>query len=108
LNLYGKVFNKFSNYEKLNSRQTFITESLISQALTECNQIKKSVLYGKFGRISHELFSIFLIIFSQEKLYLKVISIIYLILSLPFILVLNFLDNPKNMGNGLYTEWQKK
>ncbi len=108
LNLYKDAFNKFSNYETLHSRRTFITESLISQALTECDQIKKAVLYGKFGRISHEIFSIFLIMFSQEKLSLKAISIIYLILSLPFILVLNFLDNSKNTGNGLYTEWQKK
>jgi len=105
LAIYKFLFKNKENYESLNSRKSLITINSLNSSLNKFKLITCKKLYGRNGRLSHELFSISLILFSQSNLLLTILGIITFALTLPFIIILGMLDYPKSKTNGLYTEW---
>lgn len=105
LSIYKYLFEKIENYETLNDRKHLISADLLTNSLKNCKLLEKRKIYGRNGRISHELFSTSLMLFSQTNIFVKILGIVVFFITFPFVLLLGFIDQPKRDFNGLYTEW---
>jgi SAM-dependent methyltransferase len=111
LPIYKYVFNRFEQYESINSRKRIYTEiELIEKVQKAGFELeKKSYSYGFWGRMSHETLNTCLILIISGAIHLKIIGSICLTIMFPFIIIFMLLDimSKKTDGNAILLELYK-
>lgn len=111
LPIYSYVFNRFEQYESINSRKRIYTEIELIEKVKRAGFVleKKSYSYAFWGRLSHETLNTCLILMISGGIHLKLFGIAGLIFMFPFILVFMILDivSRKTDGNAILLELYK-
>ena len=102
---YKHLFNTLPNYETINNRKRVYSEKEIIEKveLSGFHITQKKFTYGFWGILSHELMNSLFLLIIHSNILLKIISLLFLPILLPFIWVFMLVDyfQEKKTGNGL-------
>lgn len=106
LPMYKNLFNKLDNYEKQQNRTRIYTTTEIVNKLEKAGFTIEDKIYshGKWGILSFEWYNIFLLLITNSRFMLvQAFYLLCLLISLPFIFLLKFIDYFQHLkdGNGL-------
>lgn len=108
LPIYRYVFNRFEQYESINSRKRIYTEFELIEKVKRAGFIleRKSYSYAFWGRLSHETLNTCLILMISGGIHLKLLGTVVLIIMIPFIILFMLLDimSKKTDGNAILLE----
>ncbi len=105
ISLYKYLLTHYSHYESVNNRRRIYQQAELEKKLRNSGfKIESATItYGYWGRISHEIFNILLVVLTSSPWPLKLFAGILLIPATPLVILLmaaDFCTTHKN-GNGI-------